>query len=206
MKKQEFLDAITLKLQGLPKNEIEERLNFYSEIIDDKIEEGIDEEVAVSEIGSLDEISSQIIKEISIFKIAKEKIKLAKEKITIDRKLKPWEITLIAVGSPIWLSLLISAIAVIVCLYASLWAIVICFWAVFASLAVSGLCGIIASIVIGVSGNGPQALLIFGASLVCIGLAFFAYLVCIKVTKGTIVLTKKILLGLKKCFIKKEEA
>ena len=40
MCKQDFLNALEAKLSGLPKKDIEERLNFYEEIIDDRIEEG----------------------------------------------------------------------------------------------------------------------------------------------------------------------
>ena len=39
MNKQEFLMRLREGLSGLPQNEIEERLTFYSEMIDDRIEE-----------------------------------------------------------------------------------------------------------------------------------------------------------------------
>ena len=41
MLKQEFLDALKSRLAGLPQKEVEERLDFYSEMIDDKLEENI---------------------------------------------------------------------------------------------------------------------------------------------------------------------
>ena len=39
MTKQEFLAELRRGLSGLPQNDIEERLNFYSEMIDDRMEE-----------------------------------------------------------------------------------------------------------------------------------------------------------------------
>lgn len=51
MTKQEFLTQLEENLLGLPQNEIEERIIFYSEMIDDKIEEGYSEEDAVSKTG-----------------------------------------------------------------------------------------------------------------------------------------------------------
>ena len=56
MNKQEFLMRLREGLSGLLQNEIEERLTFYSEMIDDRIEEGLSEEQAIGEIGDIDEI------------------------------------------------------------------------------------------------------------------------------------------------------
>ena len=44
MKKQTFLDMLKKRLSGLPKQEIAERLTFYNEMIDDRMEEGMSEE------------------------------------------------------------------------------------------------------------------------------------------------------------------
>ena len=44
MKKEEFLTELRSKLNGLSKKEIDERINFYSEMIDDRISEGKSEE------------------------------------------------------------------------------------------------------------------------------------------------------------------
>ena len=53
MDKQEFLSKLRAKLFGLPQKELEERLSFYSEMIDDRIEEGLSEETAVKELGTV---------------------------------------------------------------------------------------------------------------------------------------------------------
>lgn len=37
MRKWEFLSTLKNRLSGLPKQEVEERLNFYSEMIDDRM-------------------------------------------------------------------------------------------------------------------------------------------------------------------------
>ena len=46
MNKQEFLKNLRVSLSNLPQEEIEERIIFYSEMIDDRIEEGLSEEEA----------------------------------------------------------------------------------------------------------------------------------------------------------------
>lgn len=199
MKKQEFLDAIKNNLSGFPKHEIEERLNFYSEIIDDKIEEGIDEEIAVSEIGTVDEITKQIIKDIPFYKIAKERVKF-------DRKLSSFEMLIILLSSPIWFSLLISVIAVIFSLYVALWSVIVSVWACFVSFIAGGFGGIILSIISLFIGHNVDALFIIGASIVLLGLSIITFYGCKLATKAIIILTKKLALLAKKLFAKKEEA
>ena len=60
MTKQEFLSRLREGLSGLPEDDIAERLTFYGEMIDDRIEDGLSEEEAVAEVGSVDDIAAQI--------------------------------------------------------------------------------------------------------------------------------------------------
>ena len=75
MSKQEFLARLRKGLSGLPQEDIEERLGFYSEMIEDQMEEGISEEEAVSAVGAVDEIVAQVVAQTPIARIAKERIK-----------------------------------------------------------------------------------------------------------------------------------
>ena len=74
MKKREFLGVLQRELYNLPQNELEEQLAFYSEMIDDGIEEGLTEDDAVAKIGSVSEILSQINKPTRVRKTT-EKVK-----------------------------------------------------------------------------------------------------------------------------------
>ena len=74
MNKQDFLAELRKGLSGLPQDDIEERLTFYSEMLDDRIEEGLSEEEAVSAAGTIDEIVAQTIADISLPKIARERL------------------------------------------------------------------------------------------------------------------------------------
>ena len=51
MTKLKFLLLLNERLSHLPSKEVEERLAFYSEMIEDRMEEGLSEEEAVSEVG-----------------------------------------------------------------------------------------------------------------------------------------------------------
>lgn len=195
MTKQELLAALRARLSGLPASELEERLAFYSESIDDRIEDGLSEEEAVAALGTVEEIASQILAEIPLARIVKEKARPKK-------RLSAWEITLLAVGSPIWLSLLIAAFAVILSVYLSLWSVVISLWGIFASLAGSAL-GLIA---VGIFAfDSPAILLVIGVGLICAGLSIFMFFGSKAATKGMAILTKKMVLSLKFAFLGKEK-
>ena len=159
MNKQEFLDKLRTGLMGLPKDDLEERVNFYSEMIDDRMEEGVSEEDAVKSLGSTEAVARQIISEIPIMTIVKEKMKP-------KRKLGAWEIVLLAVGSPVWLSLLIAAFAVLLSLYIVLWAVgVVTAWAVFGAFVGGAFGGIFSGVLFTVLGHGPTGLALVGASV-----------------------------------------
>ena len=198
MKKLEFLLRLHDKLSALPQEDVEERLAFYDEIINDRMEEGLSEEAAVAQIGNVDEIASQIIQETPLSRLVLEKIKPKKRR-------KAWEIVLLAVGSPVWLSLLIAAFAVALSLYVALWAVVISFWAAFASVAACALGSVAAGIVFACHGNGTSGTAMIAAGLICAGLAVFLFYGCHAATKGTVWLTRRIILGIKHCFVKKED-
>ena len=199
MRKQEFLEALRAGLSGLPRDDVEDRLAFYSEMIDDRVEDGRTEEEAVGEIGSMEQIVSQIIADIPLTKIAKERIKP-------NKRLAAWEIVLLAVGSPLWLSLAVAALAIVLSLYAVLWSVVLSVWAVFVALSASALGTVAGGIVLTATGHPLVGLALMGAGLVCGGLAILAFLGCPATTQGMAWLTKAIALGVKKCLIKKEES
>ena len=198
MNKQEFIEAIRKKLSKFPKNEIEDRISFYSEIIDDKIEEGLSEENAIKEIGGVDEIVSQIAGDIPILKLVKENIKPKK-------KLNAWEISLIAIGSPIWISILISIIAIIFSVYVSLWAVIASLWAVVVSLVAVAFYGTIYGGIMMILGDISVNLVLFSLGLASVGLAIFLCLGAIYATRGLIALTKKLIFTIKNSFVKKEK-
>ena len=195
MNKQEFIYALKGKLKKLPKKEVAERLNFYSEMIDDRMEEGLSEEDAVAAIGSADEIARSIYKEISPDQTA------AKQK---SKKASVTKNILLIAGSPVWLSLLISALAVVFSAWASMWAVVISFWAAFFSFAVSAPAGILLTLSNLFSAYGYAAAFFFCCSLTCASLAIFSFLGCKRLTDYALIFTKKGALAIKNFFSGKE--
>ena len=187
MNKREFLSNLRKRLSKLPKREIDERVRFYEEMLNDYIEEGFSEEEAVEKIGAIDECPA------------------TEPKAHAKRKIGAWEIVLLVLGSPIWLSLLISAFAVVFSSFAVLWAVVVSLWAIFISLAVCAPVGVIAGVIYAFSGRGLTGLALIGLGMVCAGLAVFLFFGCKSIVNAVLLLTQKMVLAIKACFTKKEE-
>lgn len=194
MNKQEFLNELRARLNGLPKNDIEERLAFYEEMIDDRMDEGFSEEDAVDDIGTVDEIVEQIAKETPL-------VKLVKEKVRPKRSLKAWEIVLIAISSPIWFPLVLTAFILCLVAYFLIWVLALVVYMVEASLIVASFAGFITFIAY--MANGQFHLMSLGTGVMCAGAAVLMIFACIGATKGTIKLSKKIILAIKRAFIRK---
>ena len=115
MTKYDFLLSLQDRLSGLPQKDVEEQLHFFSEMIDDRMEDGLTEEEAVRAIGSVEDICRHITDGISLSPNPQE------NRAPERRKLRSWEIIFLILGSPVWLSLVIAALAVVFSLYGSLW-------------------------------------------------------------------------------------
>ena len=102
------------------------------------------------------------------------------------------------------------AIAVFFSLYVVLWALIIVLWAIFASFvacsSAGSLAGMAAGVALAVGGNALTGIALIGAGIVCAGLSVFMFFGCKAATKGILMLTKKLAIRIKNCFIKKEEA
>lgn len=178
MTKQEFLDNLQENLQGLPKEEIEERLNFYSEMIDDKIEEGFDENDAVYSV------------ETSFTTVTKEKTKTKSK-----RKLKTWEIVLLAVSFPIWFSLLIALFAVGLAVLVCVFAVSVSVFLVAIGLGVGSI-GIILKGVFSLFNLGTlEGLAIIGIGIFALGLSFILGVLGRKIIVVFWKLTKKLIVN-----------
>ena len=199
MNKYDFLSIMQQRLVGLPSQEVEERLCFYSEMIDDRIEEGVTEEEAVAALGSTDEVAQQILADIPLVKVIKESVRS-------KRRLTALEIILLILGFPVWLPLLLSAVAVVFSVYAALWAVIISLWTVFVSLVGCAVGGLIGGIVILATACPLVGMALVAVGLVCVGLSILSFFGCRAATQGAIWFWKKMALWIKGCFVRKGAA
>ena len=199
MTKNEFLSILKKRLSNLPYEDVEKSLEYYEEIIEDRIEDGDSEEEAVKGLGSIEEIENEIISNMPLSKIVVQKIKP-------KRKMSAIEIVLLILGSPIWLALLISLFAVFISAYAVLFSVVVVIYSLTISLIVMAGVGVLSLITFIIKANYILAGASISLVLICVGLFIFLFYGSKLVTNGTLILTKKIMLWIKNCFIKKEVA
>lgn len=192
MNKTEFLKELRRGLSQYSHEEAEERIAFYSEMIDDRIEEGLGEEDAVAEVCRSEDV----------FFSSSDHEASTGEEDTQKRRLSAVEITLLIVGFPIWLPILVSLFAVIISLFAALWSVVISLWAAFGAVAASGVGSVIGGIIIAVSGDMLPGMALLGAGLVCMGLSVFMFMLCKLFTKLSVKSLVSAIKGIKKLFKK----
>ncbi len=197
MNKQEFLLLLRKGMQDMPQIDAEERIVFYSEIIDDRIEEGLTEEEAIEAIGSATEILAQI---------ANEK-QNSKENNNVNREkshLSVLGIILLILGSPIWLSLVIAAFAVIISVYVSVWSIIISLWAVFGAFVGCAIGAIAAGIIFICNRIFISGTALIAAGITCTGLSILFFIGCKAFTTCVLKLTKRIIVHVKNRIVKEK--
>ena len=194
MNKLDFIWQLRKKLTGLPEEDIEKSLDYYSEMIDDRMEDGLREEEAVAAVGNPTEIAEQILAEIPLGKLVKAKLKP-------QRTLRVWEIVLLVLGAPVWIPLLAAALIVILAIYMSIWSIVVSLYAADLALAVSSAACVAAAVPHAVGGNTAAGAFLLGGAFMLAGLAILMFLGCNQAAKGLLRLGRAILRGIKFCFI-----
>lgn len=195
MNKQEFLEAVKERLEGLPSQELETSLEYYREMIDDRMEDGMKEEEAVAAIGSVEEAATQILGGLPLPKIVKASVKPW-------RTLRVWEIVLLVVGAPLWIPLLISAALVFFAVYVVVGSLIFTLHAIDFSLALGGVAGIAGAILQFVTGRPLGGGMYLGAGLFCAGLSILLFFAANYLDHAMIRGTKQFGLWVKSLFLK----
>lgn len=196
MNKQQFLSALRRGLSQLPPEEIEKQAAYYSELIDDMIEDGMMEYEAVARLGSVEDIYQDILQNMPL-------------PLLVRTGTKPrggWtalSIVLIILGFPIWFSLAVAVLAVILSVYIVIWAVVIVAFAVVLSIAVCTLAAIVVFIRL-LFGSAALAVLALGCAFVLAGLGIVAWIFAFAFAKLVVRATSAIGRGVKRIFIRKE--
>ena len=197
MTKQMFLSDLAQAFSVLPEEVARDQLDFHAEMIDDRMEDGMTEQEAVAAAGSAEDILAQLVGEMPLSQLVKRRVKPR-------RRLYWTEILLLALGSPVWVSLLLAAAAVVSALYASCWAVIVSCWAVFASFVGCGFGGVVGGVALVCSDQLPAGLCAIAAALVSVGLAVLSFYGCKGATKAILCLSKQGIRRMKCALIRKE--
>lgn len=195
MNKTDFLDNLQNALTGLPHEDMQKTIDYYSEMIDDAVEEGEDEPAVIERLGSIEDIAEKVINETPLRRFVREDMK--------KRNMSAAVIILLIVSSPLWLVFLATVFAVGFSLYMVMWSVVLSFFAIFAALAISAAAMLVISPFF-LAVRPLKAMFAFGAALLCAGLTVFLFYISVYSAKAVIKFTVFLGRNIKGVFIRKE--
>lgn len=193
MNKTEFLTALRHALGKLPSYEVEQSIAFYAEMIDDRIEDGMDEQDAVAALGPIDAIAAQIIAETPPVPKAIAKANTGNRTLNI---------VLLAVLSPIWVTLVLAFAATVLMVYLSIWMVVVSLWAVVVMLLLCGPIGLFGLAWCMAIGYPLSGVWMLGCGLAGAGLGLFSWFGVVAASKGLVSLTHSFARAVKSLFVK----
>lgn len=202
MNKNTFLEQIRRSLGEACCGDAERSLDYYSEMIDDRIEDGIDEEEAVAALGSPDAIAKQILSELS--SPDKASLPTASSSAKTEVGIRWWMILLLVLGSPVWIPLLMAAGMLVLAAYFLLWSLLIMLYAIDLSFAFGSIAFLIQGIVSAVVAEPILAGFYIGGSIFFIGASVLLFFAANQAARGTVFLSKAIFQGILSLFRRKE--
>ena len=202
MTKQEFLEQLKEKLNGLPETEITKSLDYYQEMIDERIDDGLSEEEAVETMGPAEEAADQILTEIPLPKLVVNKVKPKKAKKGGSIALT---IILLILTCWFWLPISICLIVAFLCVYICFWVVIIALYATDLAFALGGLGGVLLGIFFIITGHAGTGLGFIGAGLLLIGASIMLFIPFTMLAKLLVKASGKFVLWIKKLLTKKKE-
>lgn len=187
MKKREFLETLRQTLSSLPLHELEKQLNYYEEMLNDMIEDGMSEEEATSRIGDPVEVGRNILADMP----NPPPKPMQPPKKTSAAKSSVWIVIALILGFPIWFSVGIAALSVVIAVLASVLALLIAAVAVVIALVVGGFALIVAPFFLTVGTPAASVVLLIGTGLLMMGLGFLFVFGVYYLSKGLAFLTRK---------------
>ena len=195
MTKNEFLKEVSKRFKSLDESDRQKGIDYCCEIID-----GLSEEEAVASLGGADRFAESFLSELAQSKGDGTQIAASKK-----RKLATWEILLLVLGSPLWLSLILAAAAILMSIYITIWSVVLSFAVTDLALALSGVASIGCAIVYMVLLGGVNRMIfLIGAGLALIGVSIFMYYLCKWLFVAAVMLSKGIFIKLKNSLERRE--
>lgn len=184
MKKQEFLNELAAALHNLPREERYRTLSYYDELIDDRMEDGQNEEEAVSGLGDPESVAREILGE-----------EEEETPVSTGTGRRVWVIVLLVLGFPLWGSLLLTGLCLLLTLYILLFVPVIVLVGLalgFLAAALQGMVGTPFLVLdVGIlSGGLPAGLFQLGMAVALLGLSVLSAVGLYYTTKGIVRVSK----------------
>lgn len=164
MNKQEYLAQLRAALACLPEGEIEESVAFYTEMIDDRVADGLTEEEATAQLDDPKAAARAIIADLPV---------VPRTVVRTKQRNRALYWTLVILGFPLWFPLLAAAALVAFTGVLVIWLLVAGLWMLAAGLLFGGPLGIVVCLWGLANGQVPYGVVELGSGLVCFGLGLF---------------------------------
>ncbi|MGM9625143.1 MAG: DUF1700 domain-containing protein [Eubacteriales bacterium] len=194
MTKQDLLTAVCAHAQGsgIPQQELDKMLEYYAEMIDEAMEEGVSEEEAVAGLGSWSEIIGQINASCgqsqtdpsdSLPAAAPEKTGSdqteAQTPVRNGRvSLQIWALILLIITSPIWAVLILVLVCVLFAVVCTVVSVLFAAAVTAAALVIAAVVCIPAAVVILFRGSAVSCLVTLSCGMICFGCAMLFWVSC----------------------------
>lgn len=196
MNKQEYLTQLRAALACLPEGEIEESVAFYTEMIDDRVADGLTEEEATAQLDDPKAAARAIIADLPV---VPRTVVLTKQR---NRALY-W--TLVILGSPLWLTLLLAAGMLVLAGLLTIWCLILGLWLLAAGLLAGGPLGIGVCLWALAVGQPAYGVFELGSGLLCFGLGLFCLHGAVAASKTLMQVSRQWIAKAKAPFVKVKE-
>ena len=196
MNKQEYLARLRAALACLPEGEIEESVAFYTEMIDDRVADGLTEEEAMAQLDDPKAAARAIIADLPV---VPRTVVLTKQR---NRALY-W--TLVILGSPLWLTLLLAAGMLVLAGLLTIWCLILGLWLLAAGLLAGGPLGIGVCLWALAVGQPAYGVFELGSGLLCFGLGLFCLHGAVAASKTLMQVSRQWIAKAKAPFVKVKE-
>ena len=202
MSRTEYLSQLKERLIQEEIPNADQMIEYYAEMIDDRMEDGMTEEEAVSSMESIESIVSQAKIDRPITSLMTARVKESHDNAKKKGKGGLWMVLAI-LGFPVWFPLLTAFSVVVLALYIVLWAVVVALFAVEFSFGIAAIACIVGGFGL-LLGLIPfaTALAAWGCAMVLIGLFILLWKPVCKLAEGLIALIRISFRKIKGVFIR----
>lgn len=224
MNRDEFLAALRGEIDSLDLHDRNRFLDYYREMIDDCIENGMPEADAVASMGDVRSIAERILSDIDSNADLNSSVNLdmtpdltpSVDPDTDKNKQDPGEgnskkssighdlmVALIVITSVIWIPLIFAAAAVILAVYIVMWSVVLVAYSLSFAFIAATSATIHFAVTSAITGSLGMTIISVGGAFICFGLSILCIILSIKLTKWTARLAVAFSKSLNRAFGKK---
>lgn len=197
MDKESFIAQLSASLEQLPESERSRFLDYYTEMIDDRIEEGMSETEAVAGLGSPQDIAHEIMLEQPLSTLVKTRVVQREQGKGMNVLLT----VLLVLGFPVWFSVGIAVLAVVFSIYLVIWTLVATVFIVDAAIGLAGIACVLAAAF--AHSNIVAMLGVLGCGFVLAGLSVLLFFPAKMAAAWLIKLTGTLARSIKSLFIRR---